>query len=174
MPPYVKGSILTRFEIQRLIEADPPLIENLVDARVQIQPQGVDLTVRKVERFISPGRLGFLNKHRTLPHVEEISLAAEQPTRLSQGAYLVTFREVLHLPLWIVALGLPRSSLVRSGVTLHCGVWDAGFRGQSASLMVVVNPCGFDLLPSARILQLIFLATSREVDEGYQGVFSRR
>ncbi len=171
---YPKGSILTKREIQHLIARDPPLVENLRDPRVQIQPQGVDLTVHRVERFITPGKLGFHNEDRILPQLQEIPLQPETTTRLPPAPYLVTFREILHLPLHIMALGFPRSSMVRSGVSIHCGIWDTGFSGRSASLMVVHNSSGFDLLPSARILQLIFLTTSRQVEEGYHGAFCLR
>jgi dUTP pyrophosphatase len=87
------------------------------------------------------------------------------------GCYLVTYNEVVNLPKNIMALATPRSSLLRCGVSIHSAVWDAGYSGRSQSLMVVYNPQGFRLYRNARIVQMVFFFLSREVPQGYQGVF---
>jgi dUTP pyrophosphatase len=69
-----------------------------------------------------------------------------------------------------MALGRPRSSLLRCGVTVGMAVWDAGYSGRSQSLMVVYNPQGFRLQKNARVAQLIFLPLSQKT-EGYQGAY---
>ena len=174
MSRHLPGGVLIKRDIEKLMEEDPPLVENLCDPVTQVQEHGVDITVESVHRFESDGRIGFDNEQRRLAVVEEVPFAAGSPVSLSPGPYLVQFREILHLPLYIAAVGWPRSSLIRSGVTLDCAIWDAGFSGRSASLMVVHNPYGFELLPGARVLQLMFLATSDSVKHGYRGVFSNR
>jgi len=63
------------------------------------------------------------------------------------------------------------SSLLRCGVSIHNAVWDAGYSGRSQSLMVVYNPQGFRLYRNARIVQMVFFFLSREVAQGYQGMF---
>jgi dUTP pyrophosphatase len=83
----------------------------------------------------------------------------------------ITYNEVVHLPQNIMALGLPRSSLLRCGVNIHTAVWDAGYSGRSQSLLVVYNPMGFLLHRNAKVLQLIFFQLSRPVEQGYTGIF---
>ena len=68
-----------------------------------------------------------------------------------------------------MALGKPRSSLLRSGVAVHNAVWDAGYRGRSQALLVVYHPRGFTLSRDARVLQLVFFALAHPVDQGYRG-----
>ena len=50
-----------------------------------------------------------------------------------------------------MALGRPRSSLLRCGASLHTAVWDAGYRGRSQSLLVVHHPAGLRLGRDARV-----------------------
>jgi dUTP pyrophosphatase len=83
----------------------------------------------------------------------------------------VTYNEVVNLPRNLMALAMPRSSLLRCGVSIHNAVWDAGYSGRSQSLMVVYYPQGFWLYRNARVVQMVFLSLSREVAEGYQGMF---
>jgi len=85
------------------------------------------------------------------------------------GHYLVTFNEVVSLPRWLMALGRPRSSLLRMGVSLHTAVWDAGYGGRSQALLVVHNVAGFRLQRDARIAQLVFFPLSAPDDRGYDG-----
>ncbi len=93
---------------------------------------------------------------------------------LLPGCYLVTYNEVVNLPKNIMALAMPRSSLLRCGVSIHNAVWDAGYSGRSQSLLVVYNPQGFRLHRNARIVQMVFFLLSREVAQGYQGCFKAR
>ena len=63
-----------------------------------------------------------------------------------------------------------RSSLFRSGVTIHAGVMDSGYEGAVGALMQVVNPNGLRLYPAARLAQFVFHQMSEKV-EGYNGVY---
>ena len=84
---------------------------------------------------------------------------------------MVVFNEVVHLPLDLMALGRPRSSLLRSGVAMHTAVWDAGYRGRSQALLTVYNPEGFRVQQNAGLMQLVFFRLAQPVVEGYQGRF---
>ena len=68
-----------------------------------------------------------------------------------------------------MALGRPRSSLLRSGVSLHTAVWDAGYQGRSQSLLTVHHAGGFRLQRDARLAQLVFFRLSSPPSQGYQG-----
>jgi len=70
-----------------------------------------------------------------------------------------------------MALGRPRSSLARSGVTIHTAVWDAGYSGRSTSMLQVINPNGFRVAKDARVLQLVFFSMSHASEQGYSGIY---
>ena len=50
-------SVLSREELRAAVAADPPLVEG-IDADVQIQANGIDLRVERIQRLTSPGLLG--------------------------------------------------------------------------------------------------------------------
>ena len=73
-----------------------------------------------------------------------------------------------------MALGKPRSSLLRSGVAIHNAVWDAGYQGRSQALLVVYHPRGFTLSRDARVLQLVFFLLAHPVDQGTEAAIRAR
>jgi dUTP pyrophosphatase len=164
-------SVLSREDILKMLEASPPLVESLCDAQQQVQPNGIDLTLKEVALLSSPGSLGPGNGSRTLSVTSPLIFDGLGRVELLSGCYLVTYNEVVNLPKNIMALAMPRSSLLRCGVSIHNAVWDAGYSGRSQSLMVVYNPQGFRLYRNARIVQMVFFFLSREVAQGYNGMF---
>jgi dUTP pyrophosphatase len=163
--------ILSREDILKMLEASPPLVEHLCDVQQQVQPNGIDLTLKEVALLSSPGSLGPSNESRALSNTSPLVFDGLGRVDLLPGCYLVTFNEVVNIPKNVMALATPRSSLLRCGVSIHSAVWDAGYSGRSQSLMVVYNPQGFRLHRNARIIQMVFFILSREVAQGYQGVF---
>lgn len=163
--------VLNNKDIIRLLETSPPIVEGLLDIEKQLQPGGLDLTVQTIASFSSSGAIGFDNKERILSDTSPLSFTASGTINLATGCYLITYNEVVHLPQNIMALGLPRSSLLRCGVNIHTAVWDAGYSGRSQSLLVIYNPMGFLLHRNAKVLQLIFFQLSRPVEQGYTGIF---
>jgi dUTP pyrophosphatase len=129
-------------------------VEHLTDPEAQIQPHGIDLCLDVVWQFADAGALR--RAERTLPTRIAVPFDAEGGLHLPPGAYLVRFREVVHLPLDLMALARPRSTLLRCGAALHTAVWDAGYVGRSEALLVVANPHGLDLEAGARICQMVF------------------
>jgi dUTP pyrophosphatase len=164
-------SILSREDILEMLGATPPLVENLCDVQQQVQPNGIDLTLKEVALFSSSGSLGPGNENRALSGTSQLVFNGLGRVDLLPGCYLVTYNEVVNLPKNIMALAMPRSSLLRCGVSIHNAVWDAGYSGRSQSLMVVYNTQGFRLYRNARIVQMVFFFLSREVTQGYQGIF---
>ena len=163
--------ILSREDILKMLEESPPLVENLCDTHQQVQPNGIDLTLKEIALFSSPGSLGPSNEGRALSSTSPLVFDGLDRVDLLPGCYLVTYNEVVNLPKNIIALAMPRSSLLRCGVSIHNAVWDAGYSGRSQSLMVVYNPQGFRLHRNTRIVQMVFFSLSREVAQGYQGAF---
>src|SRR4030042_1563924 len=121
--------------------------------------------------ILSENSLGSSNQNRVLSGISPLVFDGLGRADLSPGCYLVTYNEVVNLPKNLMALAMPRSSLLRCGVSIHNAVWDAGYSGRSQSLMVVYNPQGFRLYRNARIVQMVFFFLSREVAQGYQGMF---
>jgi dUTP pyrophosphatase len=163
--------ILSREDILNMLKASPPMMENLCDVQQQVQPNGIDLTLKEIALLSSPGSLGPSNEGRALSSTSPLIFDGLGRVDLLPGCYLVTYNEVVNLPKNIMALAMPRSSLLRCGVSIHNAVWDAGYSGRSQSLMVVYNPQGFRLYKNARIVQMVFFFLSREVAQGYQGMF---
>jgi dUTP pyrophosphatase len=163
-------AVLSRQEIQRLLQKKPPLIEGYVDLENQLQPNGIDLTLRQIALTQSSGKIATEDSQRLVPELAPLVFDGLGFIDLVPGAYIITYNEIVHLPKDIMALARPRSSLLRCGVTVGTAVWDAGYSGRSQSLMVVYNPQGFRLQQNARIAQLIFLRLSQKT-QGYKGAY---
>jgi dUTP pyrophosphatase len=164
------AAVLSRQDIHRLLQKKPPLIEGCINLEQQMQPNGVDLTLREIALLQSSGRIATEDSQRLVSELAPLVFDGLGFIDLVPGAYIITYNEIVHLPKNIMALARPRSSLLRCGVTINTAVWDAGYSGRSQSLMVVYNPRGFRLQRNARIAQLIFLRLSKKT-EGYQGAY---
>jgi len=162
--------VLSKAEIQRLLKKKPPLIEGCISLEEQLQPNGIDLTLRDVALLQSSGRVTVQNSQRLLPELAPLVFDGMGFIDLMPGAYIITYHEIVNLPRDVMALARPRSSLLRCGVNVGTAVWDAGYSGRSQSLMVVYNPQGFRLQKDARIIQLIFFKLSQKT-EGYKGIY---
>ena len=164
------ATILSKEDIHQLLRQEPPLIEGWIDLEEQVQPNGIDLTLREVALLQSSGKIAVKNSQKLVSDVAPLVFDGLNFIDLMPGAYIITYNEIVHLPKNVMALATPRSSLLRCGVTINNAVWDAGYSGRSQSLMVVYNPQGFRLQRNARIVQLVFLQLSQET-EGYQGAY---
>ena len=162
------GSPLARNSIASLINGDPPLLEHFLSLS-QLQPNGFDLTLREISRLESMGQIGTSDEDRVLSDTVPIGCDPDGWGDLELGPYLVTFNETVNLPLDLMALGRPRSSMLRSGAAIHTAVWDAGYRGRSQALLVVYNPAGFRLQRDSRLMQLVFFRLETPASEGYRG-----
>ena len=169
-PPAAAG-VLDRKSLEQGLKATPPLVEGLLDPQEQLQPNGIDLTLRSLAWYASLGQIGVTQEDRVLPSSAELEFDSEGYVHLAPGPYLVTLNEVVHIPRRLTALSWPRSSLLRCGVILHTAVGDAGYEGRFHCLMTVINPHGFRVARNARILQLVFFTLVQPVLKGYQGIY---
>ena len=163
-------TILSKKDILVLIHQTPPLIKDFVKLEDQLQPNGFDLTVRDIASIQSQGKIGVTNTLRKLSDLTPLSFKGEEFLYLAPGSYVVTYNEIVHLPKKVMALGAPRSSLLRCGVTVHMAVWDAGYSGRSQSLLTVYNPMGFQIQKNSRVAQLVFMELADET-EAYNGAY---
>ena len=153
-----------------LIQQKPPLIESFVNLEEQLQPNGFDLTLKEVAMIQSVGQIAVSNKNRQISSLCPLVFNGMDNVDLVPGSYIITFNEIVNMPKNLMALGAPRSSLLRCGVTVQTAVWDAGYSGRSQSLMIVYNPYNFRVQRNARIAQLVFFELAEET-EGYKGAY---
>jgi len=154
-----------------LVQNSPPLLTGFPSLDQQLQPNGFDLTLSQVARLTSAGYMGSGPDQRGLSDTTLLEFDPKGWLHLPAGSYLITFNEVVHLPLDLMALGRPRSSLLRSGVSIHTAVWDAGYEGRSQALLRIYNPNGYRVQKDARLLQLVFFRLEQPLNQGYQGRF---
>jgi len=161
-------SVLSREELRAALAADPPLVDD-VDQTLQLQPNGIDIRVERVERLTSRAALGV--EERVPAERNELVPDAEGWWGLDPGVYVIRYLERVNLPNDVMAFARPRSSLLRSGVAIHTAVWDAGYSGQGEGLLSVLNPAGYRLQRGARVVQLVFIRLSSATAEGYAGAY---
>ena len=71
----------------------------------------------------------------------------------------------------LIAMARPRSSLLRSSISIHTAIWDAGYSGRSQCLVVNNTGSRFQIKQDSRILQMVFLYLDSNVQEGYSGIY---
>lgn len=137
----------------------------------QVQPNGVDLTLHSLAEPIDAGRIGRSDK--TIADRQAVMPSEVTDEReiyyLPPGAYLARYRERIAVPTEHVGFVLPRSSLMRNGCMLNTAVWDAGYEGQGAGLLVVHHDV--EIERGARIGQFVLAAAEHTgtYDGSYQG-----
>ena len=138
--------------------------------RAHLQPNGVDLSLEAVWRFVEPGSLGRADADRLLPARDQLPCDADGWWALDQGTYGIRYAEWVDMPTDCGGLCFPRSSLLRMGLHVPTAVWDAGYGGRGEVLLKVANPRGVRLQRGARIAQLVvFRLTAPTV--GYSGQY---
>ena len=167
----MSGEVLGRDSIAELVGQAPPLISDFPSLGDQLQPNGFDLTLKEVGELATPGSMGQGAEAREVSETRLLIFDQSGWLQLSAGSYLITFNEVVALPLDLMALGRPRSSLLRSAVSIHTAVWDAGYQGRSQALMVVHHPQGYRVQRGARLMQLVFFRLGAAASRGYQGKY---
>ena len=145
------------------------VIEKLI-SESQMQPAGIDVTLKEVRKFDSPGKIDFDNSTRKISGSTVMEYNNEE-VHLIPGSYKVIFNEYVKIPPTVAAICLPRSSLLRCGADLNCALWDPGYEGRSEALLVVYNEHGITLRKNAKIGQLVFIKLSEKSDSLYEGQY---
>lgn len=167
------SSFLTKKELLAYLNPTQgrPLVENMIDPAVQVQPAGIDLSLQKIFAFASTAQIAFTQAETSLPDYEEVEFEPSGSIRLSPGPYKLLVNEIVNVPSNLVGLAQPRSTMLRCGATINTALWDPGYSGRSELLLVVHNRHGLVLARNARVAQLCFyeLGSSLAEGEGYQG-----
>lgn len=90
---------------------------------------------------------------------------------LRAGPYRLTFSEQIRIPADCCGFVLPRSSLLRSGVTIHTALWDPGYEGKGKVLLYVLNTKGAVISIGARVAQLVVFRLSGLPHRIYSGQY---
>lgn len=161
--------ILGKKKIKELMKNG--LVENMVDANIQIQPNGIDLTIGDVLIPWEKGVIDFDNSERHASGLHRIPPSEDDFYHLTKDRiYIIRLREIVNLPKNICALTKSRSSIYRSGAYIESAVWEAGYSGIGYVTLHIGNPYGLDLKSNARICQMIFIEVDEETD-GYSGIY---
>ena len=160
--------MLSGDEIRRLhvVGLDGPAAE-----QAHVQPNGVDLSLDAVWRFLESGALGRLTEDRHLPQREELEFSSDEWIELPSGAFGIRYSEWIEVPADCGGLVFPRSTLLRMGLHVPTAVWDAGYAGRGEGLLEVTNPHGVRLQRGARIVQLVLFQLTAPATTGYSGAY---
>lgn len=161
--------VLAGSDLWKYLESKPPLVERMLDPNLQVGANGIDLSISEIETFSGSGALGFKSSDRK--EAPTVRIDNTRSVHLGQGSYKIRYNEIVHIPLDLIAIARPRSSLLRYGATVQTAVWDAGYEGRSESLLIVHNENGLNLIENARVVQLIFLRTTKQLKTGYNGIY---
>ncbi|KAJ7085653.1 putative dUTP diphosphatase Dut [Mycena belliarum] len=156
------------------------IVQGLLSAKSQVQPCGIDLSLKRVLAWTSAGVVDFDNTHRKTAPTTELPFQkgrdasdSELRMHLGPGAYLVEFNETIDVPLDVMGSLFVRSSLFRSGALVSAGVMDSGYKGAIGGMLQVVNPHGLTLFKDAKLAQFVFHQMAEKV-EGYSGVYQNK
>ena len=117
-PPSIAiVSVLSREELRVALAAQPPLVDG-IDQQTQLQPNGIDLRIDRVQRLTSPGLLGAAPNLREPAAREDVQPDADGWWDLHPGGYVIGYAEKVNLPPDVMAFARPRSTLLRSGVAI--------------------------------------------------------
>ena len=149
--------------------AEGKLVTETLNAS-QVQPAGIDLTLKEVHVLLEAGEIDFDNSKRRISSTKKLEFE-DGGLHLKQGCYKIIYNEYVNIPLDCAAFGYPRSSLLRCGADVRCAVWDPGYHGRSESLLLVHNPHGIVLHKDARVMQLVFVKLEAMAEKGYEGKY---
>jgi deoxycytidine triphosphate deaminase len=137
--------------------------ENLVErlsARELENPEGAgfDLRLGRLFRLTSPGFLGV--DERETPQVE--LLAEYDPEKresfiIKPGEYFLTETiETFHMPLDLLGILKPRTTLHRSGILTRVSIVDPGYSGAVHPALYNAGPAPFEIELGARYVNVMF------------------
>ncbi len=91
-------TVLSKEDIHKLLQQEPPLVEGYVNLEEQVQPNGIDLTLREVALPQSSGKIAVENSQRLIPDLAPLVFDGLDVIDLMPGAYIITYNEIVHRP----------------------------------------------------------------------------
>ena len=131
-----------------------------------VQPSGIDLELDKV--YIQKGSGSLIDNEKNLPDIKEI----DGPVYILKPhtAYLVSIKRKIKIPKGYTMLYLPRSTLLRSFISVQTAVGDPGFYGTLMFMVYNHGEFDFKIKSGDRIAQAVVFPVkgSGEYNGSYQ------
>ena len=118
-----------------------------------IQPSGIDLRMDKIYRQV--GSCSIIDNEKNLPEIEELESVDDIYTLEPKTAYSVTIEGKIEIPTGYTMLYLPRSTLLRSFISVHTAVGDPGFYGTLQFMIVNNGQYPYKIKKGERIAQAV-------------------
>lgn len=118
-----------------------------------IQPSGIDLRMDKIYRQVGSGSL--IDNEKNLPEIEELESVDDIYNLEPKTAYSVTIEGKIEIPTGYTMLYLPRSTLLRSFISVHTAVGDPGFYGTLQFMIVNNGQYPYKIKKGERIAQAV-------------------
>ena len=118
-----------------------------------IQASGIDLKMDKLYKQAGPGSL--IDNEKNLPPLEEVECVDGIYTLESKTSYSVTIMGKTKIPVGYTMLYLPRSTLLRSFISVHTAVGDPGFYGTLQFMIVNNGDYDYKIKRGERIAQAV-------------------
>lgn len=125
------------------------LIKLFPNFKELVQPSGIDLPLDKI--YVQNGEGSLIDNEKNLPEIEEV----EGPifTLKPHSAYLASIDRKIKIPKGYSMLYLPRSTLLRSFVSVQTAVGDPGFFGTLMFMIYNHGDFEFKIKKGDRIAQ---------------------
>ena len=142
------------------------LIKLFPDFKDLVQPSGIDLELDKIYVQTSGGSL--IDNEKNLPEIKEIE--GDIYTLKPHTAYLASIKRKIKIPKGYTMLYLPRSTLLRSFVSVQTAVGDPGFYGTLMFMVYNHGEYDFKIKSGDRIAQAVVYPVegSGEYNGSYQ------
>jgi deoxycytidine triphosphate deaminase len=142
------------------------LVKIFPDFKDLVQPSGIDLELDKIYVQTSGGSL--IGNEKNLPEIRE--LEGDIYTLKPHTAYLASIKRKIKIPKGYTMLYLPRSTLLRSFVSVQTAVGDPGFYGTLMFMIYNHGEYDFKIKSGDRIAQAVVFPVegSGEYNGSYQ------
>ena len=142
------------------------LVKIFPDFADLVQPSGIDLELDKI--YIQKSEGSLIDNEKNLPEIE--ALEGDIYTLKSHTAYLASIKRKIKIQKGYTMLYLPRSTLLRSFISIQTAVGDPGFYG---TLMFMIHNHGefeYKIKSGDRIAQAVVFPVkgSGEYNGSYQ------
>lgn len=147
----------------------------------QYQPAGIDLKLGNVKFFYNKEEVyGIVNGVKQLPEQKDVkeNVVKLGSTKLEVGfmlephkSYIGVVKNKVKIPLDILQLYYPRSSLLRAGVDVRTAVGDPGFDGHLSFLIINHNDKPFFIKKDERFAQMVCMRLDGATN-GYDGDYN--
>lgn len=144
------------------------LVKLFPDFADLVQPSGIDLELDKI--YIQKTGGSLIDNEKTLPEIEE--LEGEIYTLKPHTAYLASIKRKIKIPKGYTMLYLPRSTLLRSFISVQTAVGDPGFYGTLMFMIYNHGEYDYKIKSGDRIAQAVVYPVkgSGEYNGSYQEV----